>query len=1166
MDPEGVRQIFHAECGDAPDYRVREAVRTLPWRARLDESRFFGVHLPLTRPLPKRLDTTLQQSVGLHLYDAVVLADIDPVVFDADDLMNLLAYVEAGGGLLLIGGPHSFSRAQRNWGPLREALPASIPLQTQRRSKLWNDPFPQETIPAPQPVELRQPHPATRGLGGTLGLLRHVQPLQPADGAAVLAACGDRPVAVAGAYGRGRTLMVCAYPGDEDASLFRTPAWDEFLRQGLAWLMGRDGDLVVTRTCMDAGPMRLGDERTLGLELVPDAPGPVRARALLSRADPGWLAVGREPQYDSGTPLAPAIDGPLVSLAFRPTEAGLWRIRIDVEGPGWANCRTVEIPVRTASDLRLWTRTGEYVATPGGRLPVALSAEAPVEAALTIRDGNGCDVWQRDAVRPGPLDIDLPALELGDYELLARAPGEEARLRFCVTDPLDSIPFGLTGSAGGRTEEQVRWWYDYFRSRGFTGFWTGLAEVDADPTDSFRPGPYARYLAQREGMVLWGGSLGTRMISTHAHYGDEGTRPTRPCLFSPEYDESLRGELADRFSRAAAIPRMAALEILDEPHLMRANVCRCAWCQAEFRRRHRCDMPTWDEALAARDRRTAAYFEWVVDYAAEAFRRGFEIWNSFGPGPKLHHVLCAMGSGNSSIAHAVAEDLPWSASAHMLTFDCYNYMYPHWRGSRQMMWNEYHYLAGHFRFLALRHGQPVGFFIQVTDRDVPVRPWDPLRAPSETLYTAIGHGAKTFHLMSKGPFTNTQNCREEKFDAFAEDIRKVNRAAPLLQRAQRPRSRVALVFAFHDRLYRYPRPWLPDGYVGLGFYGAELQPYDAVWPYHKAPVNVAEWLIRSFGEVDVIDQRALREGALDDYGAFVLTGTDYMDPRDAAAVRRFVEEGGSLIADHVPSRDLAGEALDTLRPVFGGANEHLYRDATVRRGAFGRGQALLFSHSLNELYTGSIEQGNEQLRLRLETAGRDFLFGCGLRPHALGDNPHVEANMLFTPDSAVLVAVNHTADRQVSRVTIYRPSVELRHAVDLVTMRRHALLPVPEGMAVDLMLGDREGLILGLYADIPATSAIVPDGPVFARGGRLAFEVRLDSEDGRPPRGDHLVEVTVTDPGGTERRRFGGLRVAVNGILRVDEPLAVNARSGRWTITAFDRFSTRLTRAEVAVE
>ncbi|NQU10702.1 hypothetical protein HQ590_07930 [bacterium] len=1196
MDPEGIRQIFFAECSDAPHFGIREALDTLPFPNRRYESYFFGVHLPLTFPLPKRLDTTLQQTVGLHLHDAVILSDIDPIVFDADDLLNLQAYVEAGGGLLVLPGPHSFSQAQRNWGPLRETLPGAIELRTQRRSKLWNDPFPAESLPDPADVTTGDPHPVTRGLTGTLGRVRRLEPVTATPGASVLLRAGQRSVALARPYGRGRVVMVCAYPGDEQPSLFAAPAWQDVLRQAVAWLMRRDADLIVTASNLEHHEMCPGEQRAMRVQLLETASGPVHARVELARADPGWLAVGREPQYgeatvvslsvggtpspasasqelrsrSQGTATLPSAQGGMTSPASAveytlcPSSPGLWRLRFVLEGPDWATTRMVEVPVRTPTNLRLWSESGEYVVTPGTTLPLQLGADTAVQANVRIVDADSQEVWRREAVPTGPLSVEIGLWEIGDYEVIARAGDDEARLRFAVCEPLVEIPFGLSGVLGGTTEERVRWWHDHFRRRGFNSFHCGLPAAAPGPVTGFRSGPYGRYLAQSGGAYLWSFEV-AHLISTHGHYGAEGSKPTRPCVLSPEYDAALKHVLEDRFRRGSAAPRLAGIEILDEPHVLRANVCRCELCQAEFQRRHGYPLPTWDDALAAKDGRTRDYFEWTIDYVREAFRRGHATWKSFGPGPRLFHVLCAIGSGSISAAHGVAEDLPWSPYADILTFDCYNYMYPLWRGSQQLMWNQFHYLAGHFRFLALRNKQPLGFWIQVTDRDIPVRPADPLRAPSETLYTAIGAGAKTFHLMAKGSYTNTQNCREEKFEVFARDIQKVNQVAPLLERAHRPRSRIAMVFPFHDRLYRYPTPWLPPGHTGLGFYTREWYPIDTTWPNHNAPVNVAELLVRAFGETDVIDQRALRDGALDEYDGFVLAGVDWIDERDAAAVRAFVERGGALIADHVPSRNLDGQPLDLLAPLFGKTAEHFYRATTISHGAFGKGRSLLVSDDLNELYTGCVERDDPILRGRLENLVRRFFFDAGLRPYAGSSDPEIEASLLLTPDTMVVVGVNHAGTRRQSRVMLYRPPVAARYAFDLVTMQPLPIVPVDEGIALDLDLDEREGIIIGLYAAVPEQIALKPAAPALRRGERFAVEVLLTDAAGSPVRGDHLVDVQVQDPRGAVHRLYSGLRCARNGQLILDAPLAVNARVGEWTVTAFDRFTTRQVRGTVSV-
>jgi len=1173
MDPEGVREVFYAECVSALDNGFRTVMRSMPFPVRFKESYSKGLHLPLARPLPKRLDITLQQSTGLHAYDAIALADIDPVVFDADDLLNLLAYVEAGGGLLMMAGPNSFSKAVRNWGPLREALPASFNVRPARRVRMWHELAAAVPAPEPVPIRLRDQHPVTRGLSGELGSARALDPLDARPSAVVLAAAGRKPIVVADTYGLGRVVMVGASPGPEPDGMFRTPGWADLLRQALMWLMKRDGDLVIESCDLNASAMPAGEQRTLSITIDREAPRPIKGQALIRRADPGWLSAGREPQWGPAEEQPVETEAKRVSATFSPSLPGRWQIEMQAYGDDWANVRIAEIEASSPLGLRIWPRYGTYVTAPGRVFSVKLAADRPVEAALRIVDFDEEEVWEGDGAAPGPVDLTIPNLELGDYELVALAEGEEARLRFCVTEQLKSLSFSLGGYGGGDTEERVRWWYDYYHSRGFDTFATSLPDAmnDAAPPSDFDPLAFQHYLVQRDGCNLWGEYLGAAILSTHGSRGDEGSKPTTPCILGPQYSTKLRELLEPKFRGAASLPRMTSLEILDEPHLYRANVCRCQRCQDKFRERYRYEFPTWDQAIAAKDGRTRDYFEWIIDYATRAFRQGFEIWKSLreaegGKLSTLHHVFCALGSGHHSADNSVAQDLPWSPHADFIEFDCYNYMYPHWRANYKLRWNEFHYMMGHFRFLALRNRQRIGFFIQVTDRDVPVNDWDPLRAPSETLYTAVGSGAKHFHLMAHGGFTNTQNCREEKFDAFAQDVRKVQSVAPLLERARSPRSRIAMTFNFHDRLYRLPEHYLPEGYIGLGFYGREQRPFDTTWPYHKAPVNVAEMLFRAFGETDVIDQSAFRDGALEDYGGFALTGTDYIDDADAEAVRRFVERGGALICDHIPTRNLEGQPSDILTPLFSGEAEHFYRDVTVSYSDFGQGKALLFSSDLNELYTSSVEQDDMVTRHAIKDLVREFFFSAGLRPHARSSNYEIEGNVLLTPDTIVLVVVNHAEDRQQSEITVFSPPVPVAHAYDLVTMQKFPFQTTPEGIVLEVDLDEREGLILGLYPAVPSTLSVEPDTPRYSRGDRLAFSVELTDDSGAKVRGDHLVEVCVTDARGDERRQFGGLRCAHNGALRVDEPLAMNARVGTWTISAFDRFTTRQVRTQVTVE
>jgi len=1140
MDPEGVRQVFIAEPRHETCSGVREAVRSLPFPARFRQSYCCGLNVPLTYPLPKRLDLELQQFTPMHRYDAIVLAGIDPVLLDADDLLNLLAYVQRGGGLMLIGGTLAFGNAQRGFGPLDAALPGRPALRPDTRGEAE--------------VRLCGSAPITRGLSGGLGRVSVVQALDVKPTAQVVAEANGMPLVVYGTYGAGRVVMVATFANpDQKDNMFLAPAWGELARQALSWLMKRDGDLVIERAEMDRTPMQAGESRTFVLELSPDATKPIGARATARLADEGWLAAGREPIWGEAREIPVRLDGERVECELGGETKGLHLVRIEVSGPGWANVREAQVEVRTPAALKLRTRREFQVTAPGRQMIFDIASEAaPAPCTLRVLDFDGQEVFRAEAEAPGSVGFEVPQLETGPYEAVAERDGEQARVRFLVTAPLRELGLTVVSMVNfAHPEDRTEEFYEYHRDRGFNGFSTQLHLDDPDSAQA-KACRYAPYLAQRDGHVVWGEYADVRLLSTHGHQYAEGTHPTRPCLNTPEHATALR-ELLERNHRAAYdIPRMASLEILDEPHIYRGDVCRCEVCLKLFEQKHGHPMPTWDEAVDYCDQRTRDFFDWVVGYATEAFRMGYEIWRTFPKGPMLHHVLSQMGSCRQNIRTAVANDLPWSPHADFLEFDCYNYQFGHWRCNDVLRFAEFHYHSGEFRALSLRNKQPLGFFIQLTDWDAPTAPLDPAKSSSELFYSAIGAGAKYFHMMASEVFAMNLNGREERFEALAEDIKKAQRAAPLLSRGQSPRRHVAMMIPYYDHMYRPADHYLPEGYVGLGFYGYDERPYDTTWPYHIPPFNVAELLFRSFGELDTLFDSALAEGALDDYEALLIPGTEYLPDEAVKPILKFVERGGALLCDRVPHHLTGGKETDALEALFTGQDQIFWGDMKVRYCTYGKGKTLLFSQELQEVYSSSIEQNQPTLRYLLKDTIKNFLFGCGIRPHARSSNYEIEADVLLTDETIVLVVVSHAEDKQRSRITLYRPPVPVRYAFDLVTMQEHEISHTEEGIEINVELGEREGLILGLYAQKPTTAALEADG---SGEDRLAFSATLLDARGKPARGDHVVEVEVTDPAGERRINHSGLRCTTNGVLRVDEPFAINARRGTWTVSVFDRYT-----------
>jgi uncharacterized membrane protein len=144
-------------------------------------------------------------------YDAVILSDVGANSFLLTDetflrsevtsnrLDEIAAYVEAGGGLVMVGGYLSFTgidgRARYAQTSLAEVLPVTM---------LDYD----DRVEVPQgatPVVAAPGHPAIAGVGEGWPRLLGYNRLVPKEDATVVATVGDDPLLVVGEHGDGRT-------------------------------------------------------------------------------------------------------------------------------------------------------------------------------------------------------------------------------------------------------------------------------------------------------------------------------------------------------------------------------------------------------------------------------------------------------------------------------------------------------------------------------------------------------------------------------------------------------------------------------------------------------------------------------------------------------------------------------------------------------------------------------------------------------------------------------------------------------------------------------------------------------------------------------------------------------------------------------------------------
>ena len=190
-----------------------------------------------------------QTAEALAAYDAVILSDIgsNTLLLHPDTwiqsrrtpnrLRALKAYVERGGGLLMVGGYYSFQGinggARYHGTPVEEALPVEILPYDDR-------------VEAPEgftPVIRQKEHPILAGLAGELPPLLGFNEVRPKAGASILATVSadyaERPLLVAGGLGDGRTL---AWTSDIGPHWLppEFAAWEGYgrlWRQALEWLV-----------------------------------------------------------------------------------------------------------------------------------------------------------------------------------------------------------------------------------------------------------------------------------------------------------------------------------------------------------------------------------------------------------------------------------------------------------------------------------------------------------------------------------------------------------------------------------------------------------------------------------------------------------------------------------------------------------------------------------------------------------------------------------------------------------------------------------------------------------------------------------------------------------------------------------------------------------------
>jgi hypothetical protein len=168
-------------------------------------------------------------------YDLIVLSNVDLKSMPLERRDWIRGYVQAGGSLLMLGGPYGLGRGCWQESDLVEPL---LPV------KLHNYDL--------RPMGLHIPLPLSASAGGFLTNGWPDQPatlwlhdVEPKSGATVHLNAGDHPALVTGTYGKGRVAVLAVTPlGETPAGTlvwWQWPGWNDVMTKTLQWLVRKDG-------------------------------------------------------------------------------------------------------------------------------------------------------------------------------------------------------------------------------------------------------------------------------------------------------------------------------------------------------------------------------------------------------------------------------------------------------------------------------------------------------------------------------------------------------------------------------------------------------------------------------------------------------------------------------------------------------------------------------------------------------------------------------------------------------------------------------------------------------------------------------------------------------------------------------------------------------------
>ncbi|HPP67055.1 MAG TPA: hypothetical protein PKX05_03970, partial [bacterium] len=555
-------------------------------------------------------------------------------------------------------------------------------------------------------------------------------------------------------------------------------------------------------------------------------------------------------------------------------------------------------------------------------------------------------------------------------------------------------------------------------------------------------------------------------------------------------------------------------EILDEPCVLPANICRCNVCLKKFKERYGYEMPKWSEITNICGKKRYDFFDFIGDYYEKAFKDTYNAVLTYRKRVQANHVFALVGSGQYSTHFSFADDLKWFPYCDTFEFDCYNYMYAHFAAAEKAMFHQFHFAFARYRNLATYYKKQLGFFVQIDDRDYP-DDIEPIKAPCEILYTSIGQNAKTFHLMYKPTFSVNFGPRQKRWELFGKELKRIRQASPVLKKLNKPPSPLAMIFPYSNWVINPQPKQLPPGYVGIGFYHKEERPFNKWYPSGYTPFNAYEFMFRYFGECDVVEERLVSK-LINNYKAIALLATEYIHSEAAEKIIEFVKSGGALFMDKMPSHNQNGEKLDFIKDINFPTSEPIFEDIEIKSTSFGKGKIYLLNKDLDGLYTDILISEDKRKEFLLKEKFQEVFFKREkILPHCISKNIIVEASLLNNEEFICITIVNHSKKTEKTTVYVFNPPYKINWAIDLISYEKFPVKSEKSRIYFECQAEGLQGRFVGLYEKFPETVEIT--GKTYFKRGEYMYLKIFPTLETFSVKGEFPARIVCKNPHGAIR-------------------------------------------------